>query len=129
MSSPSTTRRFTFAEALAALVIAALVLPIAVRGVLLANRQSLVARRSEQAARIGSMWLNELVVTGDWATTGGTGDFEDWPGYTWELVSDDWSEDEDGTTGMTQLTVTVCFAVQNRELSVAQTTLVGAEEQ
>lgn len=122
---------FTFVEALAALLVTSIVLPIALQGILVANRASLVNRRSEQAAHLASMWLSELVLTGDWQTTETVGDFEDWPGYTWELTTEDWEQgevDSEGSILMTELTLTVQFEVQNRVLDVSVSTLVGGEE-
>ena len=118
-------KRFTLAEVLAALVLAGIVLPVAVSGILLANRVAHAARHTETATRLASVVLAEKILTGDWESDEASGDFdEDWPGYRWELSASEWTEDEDLSTAMTQVKVTVYFVVQGQELSTSVSSLV-----
>jgi len=115
---------FTLAEALAALLLAAIVLPAAVGAILTAGRATTMARRTEVASQLAANRLQELVVTGEWETSETTGDFGDeWPGYRWELTVEDWAQDDDTETSMTQLTITAFTAVQGREISTSASTL------
>ena len=118
------THTFTLAEALAALLLAAIVLPVAVRGVLTAGRAAHVARKTEMGSRLAANWLRELVVTGEWQSSDTNGDFGDeWPEYAWELSVDEWEEDDELDSTMTLLTVSVFFSVQGRDTSTSVSTL------
>ncbi|MBT3379957.1 MAG: hypothetical protein HN742_03010 [Lentisphaerae bacterium] len=123
-----TTSPFTFAEALAALLVTSILLPVLFSAVLVAHRASEVAQRSEAAARLAQAKLTELTVTGDWQDAEPSGEFEEWPGYTWQLDIEDWAEDDELTTSMTELTITVFFPVQEKQLAIRISTLVAAEE-
>ena len=77
-------RGFTFAEVLAAMVFVGIVIPVAVHGILVANRVGEVAYHKRVAVKLAEGLLNELIITGDWADSEDEGDFgEDWTGYTW----------------------------------------------
>jgi type II secretory pathway pseudopilin PulG len=54
---------FTLAEVLAALVFMAIVIPVAVQGIRVANLAGQVADRKEEASRVAERILNEIVVT------------------------------------------------------------------
>ncbi len=115
-------RRFTFAEILVALVFVAVLLPVAVRGVLIANRAGAVAEHKQQAVRLADSFLADLVATDSWADTESEGDFgEDWPGYTWQFADEQWQEDDEL---LRVLTVQVLYRVQGEELSLTLSTLV-----
>jgi len=116
--------RFTLAEALAALVVAAVLIPVVTHAVLTANRASRVAHRSETAARLADAALQRLVTTGDWENSDPQGDFDEHPGFRWELTVEDWPEDDEQTTALTVLRMDVLFVVQNEQLSVGVTTLI-----
>jgi len=119
---------FTFAEALIALLVASILLPVLFSAVLVAHRASEVGQRSEAAARLAQAKIAELIVTDEWQDAEAGGEFEEWPGYTWQLEIADWTEDDDLATSMTQLTIIVYFPVQERQLSVRISTLIAAEE-
>lgn len=123
------TRCFTLPEALAALVLAAIVVPVVMHAASIAGRSSELARRTERAARLADLKLQELVTSGDWQETEAAGEFDDFPGFSWEFEAADWGEDEDLGTGLTQVTVTVRFALRNRTESVVLSTLVQGGEQ
>ena len=60
-------RAFTFAEVLAAMVFVAIVIPVAVKGLSIANRAGSVAQHKRIAMELGDSILTELVMTEDWA--------------------------------------------------------------
>lgn len=111
---------FTLAEVLAALMFMAIVIPVAVEGVRVANQAGQVAHRKAIALRLAEQVLNEMVITGQWQqnTQGGTieeGPFE----FRWRLQSENW---RDG--GLRLLTVHMAFPVQGLEQAVYLSTLV-----
>jgi type II secretory pathway pseudopilin PulG len=109
---------FTFVEVLASLLFLGLLIPVVVSALTLSNRASVTAERAATAAQLAEAQLNELIVTGE-AATSASGDFgEERPGYRWELTSTDWTTDT-----MTELTMTVFFPVQGQEQQVQVTTL------
>src|SRR5258705_10569440 len=85
---------FTLAEVLAALVFMAIVIPVAVQGLRVANLSGQVAERKSVAARVAERLLNELIVTQQWkeSTQGGTVQ-ENHYEYSWQLTKDAWSKD------------------------------------
>ena len=124
MKAGRQTHTFTLAEALAALLLAAIVLPAAVGGILTAGRAATMARRTETGSRLAANKLQELVLTGEWQTSETEGDFaEEWPEYRWELTDEDWAEDDDTETSMSLLTITTFTSIQGREISTAVSTL------
>lgn len=115
---------FTLAEVLAAMLFLAILIPVAVEGVLIANRAGVVAERQDVAARLADNLLTELVATDTWRDEEDTGDFgEDWPGYRWILDTEAWDEDT-----MRVVMVTAFFEAQGQEFSVTMSTLVEEEE-
>jgi len=114
--------RFTFAEVLVAMVLMAVVLPVAVRGLLIANRAGSVAAKKAMAGRLADRFLAEAVLTQSWAN-GDTqaGDFgTDYPGYRWESAHVPWSDYE---PQMQVVTVNVFYTHQGQEYSVSLSTL------
>jgi len=113
-------RGFTFAELLAAMVFVAIVIPVAVHGLTIANRAGVVADRKRVAAQLADRLLTEIIVTDDWRDGNRQGDFgEQRPGYRWIIDNDAWEED-----AMRMVSVEVFFEVQGREYSIRLTTLV-----
>jgi prepilin-type N-terminal cleavage/methylation domain-containing protein len=82
-------RGFTLVEVLATLVLMAIVLPVAMRGISMALRAASVSKHTSEAAALAQAKLNELVT--DQTSTGalnGSGDFgADHPEYTWTCIS------------------------------------------
>ena len=110
---------FTLAEVLAALVIMAIVLPVAIEGLRIANRAGVVAQRKGVAAQLADGLLNEFVVTGEWQYSAQDGDFgPEWTGYRWRFHNEAWGRD-----AMQMLTLEVFYQVQDREFSVQLSTL------
>jgi len=125
----STTRKgsrgFTLVETLAAMLFMAIVIPVAVRGVMLANRAGVVAERTRVAAQLADTLLTETVVTESWRYGAQEGDFEEeWPGYRWILDTEAWEED-----AMRLVRVEVLYDVQDREYSVRLSTLAEEEQE
>ncbi len=58
---------FTLAEVLAAMAFMAIVIPVAVRGLQIANRAGVLAQRKAIAARVGERVINEIVVARQWS--------------------------------------------------------------
>jgi type II secretory pathway pseudopilin PulG len=113
-------RGFTFVETLAAMLFMAIVIPVAVRGVVLANRAGIVAERTGVAAQLADSLLTEMVVTEGWRDGDQEGDFgEEWSGYRWILEDDGWDKDT-----MRVISVEVLFNVQETERRVRLSTLV-----
>jgi hypothetical protein len=113
-------RGFTFVETLAAMLFMAIVIPVAVRGVMLANRAGIVAERTRVAAQLADSLLTETVVTEGWRDGEQEGDFgEEWSGYRWVLKDGAWDEDT-----MRVISVEVLFEVQDAEYAVRLSTLV-----
>lgn len=125
LSSLRRARGFTLIEVLAALLLMAIVIPVAMQATSIASRAGMMGQRKAAAMRIADRMLNELIVTGEAkqsASSSGTvaeGDAS----YSWNLQSANWSED-----AMTQLTVTVSFTVQGATHTVSASTLIDPGE-
>jgi prepilin-type N-terminal cleavage/methylation domain-containing protein len=117
-------RGFTLVEALAALLLVAIVLPVVMRGVTVATRAASSARRNTEAASLAQSKLNELVATGQWRSGYLAGQFDDTDGdsgydYTWSAEATRWSEPY-----VRQLAVSVNWTSGGAQQAVTLTTLV-----
>ena len=118
-------RGFTLVETLAAMLFMAIVIPVAVRGVMLANRAGVVAERTRVASQLADTLLTETIVAELWRDGSQEGDFEEeWPGYRWVLDTEAWDEDS-----MRVVWVEILFDVQDREYSVRLSTLAAEEQE
>ena len=118
-------RGFTLVETLAAMLFMAIVIPVAVRGVMLANRAGVVAERTRVASQLADTLLTETIVTESWRYGSQEGDFEEeWAGYRWVLDTEAWEED-----AMRLVWVEVLYDVQDREYSVSLSTLAEEEQE
>ncbi|MBT3595089.1 MAG: hypothetical protein HN505_03875 [Verrucomicrobia bacterium] len=116
---------FTFAEVLAAMVFMAILLPVVMQGLVLANRASVVAERKRTAVHLGNSLLTELTATDQWSSAGNRGNFSpDFEQYEWELVQAGWNLDD-----MEQLTLIVSYPVQGQLHYINLTTLVQEDSQ
>jgi general secretion pathway protein I len=112
---------FTFVEMLAAMIFMAIVLPVAVEGIVLANSVSTRALHKRQAMRLADRILNQVMIDEAWEDGEQSGDFgEDFPQYRWEIAVDSWEIDS-----MLRVTATVSYTVQDREYSESIGTLVA----
>ncbi|HOE12483.1 MAG TPA: hypothetical protein PLQ35_09805 [bacterium] len=114
---------FTFPEVLAAMVLAATVIPVTLKGIRIANGVSVLAERQSIAVRLAEQYLNELSVTRQWQYSSAKGNFgSEWADYRWALLKQPWTDDN-----FYLLTLIVYFPVQGREQNVRLSTLVVAE--
>lgn len=115
---------FTFTEVLAAMVVVALVVPVAMRGIAMARQLAGDGVRLELASRLADEKLNELIVTGDWQNGDAEGTLDPESDYGWTLTSESFGDDE--TLPLTVLTVTVSRTDAARAVSITLTALVAA---
>lgn len=118
-STETAVRGFTLAEVLAALLVMAIVIPVAMQGMGVASRAALAAQRKAAAMRVAERVLNEFSVTGglNQSQSGGTAADGDTV-YPWTMQTETWTQD-----AMTQVTVTVTYSVQGRDYSTSAATL------
>jgi type II secretory pathway pseudopilin PulG len=116
---------FTLAEVLAALVFMAIVIPVAVQGLRVANLAGQVGERKAVAIRIAERALNELVVTRQWQTASQEGSVQEGPvAYRWTMRLEPWN-----LGALRLLTVQVTFLVQGQDYDVRLSTLVDPTSQ
>ena len=119
---------FTLAEVLAALLLMAIVIPVALQGMHIASMAGEVGQRKMIAARIGNKVLNELKVTAQLQNTGQSGVVLDHGlSFRWTVKNQAWTEDT--LSQMTVATVTVSFLAQGRSYEVHLSTLVAPPQQ
>src|SRR5512134_3335620 len=105
---------FTLVEVLAALAFMAIVIPVAVEGLRIANLAGQVGQRKAVAARVAERVLNEWIVTSQSQTARQSGAVhEGVVDYTWSIRTQPWSED-----AMRLVTVTVVYVAQGQEYDV-----------
>lgn len=118
---------FTLIEALAALMLIAIVLPVAIRAVAQSSAIGLLADRRAEAIALADVRLTEVLLGRDWqfGDEAGTFDADDgehaWR-YRWAL-----RVDEVGSTAFRQITVRVTWQQRGREQSVSLVTRVDVE--
>lgn len=111
---------FTLAEVLAALVFMAIVIPVAVEGVRIANQAGVVSERQAVAMQIAERVLNEYVATGQVDGLAQRGTIErGFINYRWAVLTEAWPEDS-----MQVVTAEVLFPAQGKEYDVRLSTLV-----
>jgi len=113
-------RAFTLAEVLAALAFMAIVIPVAVEGLRVANAAAQSGQRKAVAARIADRVLNEWIVTHRTQTPAQSGTVEDGAlQFRWVLRTQPWTQDT-----MRLITVQVFYSVQGQEFEVHVSTLL-----
>jgi len=116
---------FTLAEVLAALAFMAIVIPVAVEGLRVANLAGQVSQRKAVAMRVAERVLNEMVVTGQARGSAQNGTLQEgFQQYRWSIRTEPWPED-----AMRLVTVQVVFPVQGRDYDVHLSTLVDNSTQ
>jgi hypothetical protein len=104
----------------------AIVVPVVVQGMTLANRAGVVAERKRIAGELADNLLTEWIVTDEWREGQRSGTFGDsWPDYRWVMADNEWEED----SSMRVLSVEVFYTAQGKEYSVTLTTLVEDSEE
>ena len=112
---------FTLVEVLAALTFMAIVIPVAVEGLHIANRAGVVAQRKSVAARVAERVLNEALVASQSQAGARNGVVQEGAiDYRWSIRYTTWPEDT-----MRLVTAEVLFLVQGREHDVRLSTLVS----
>ena len=113
---------FTLVEALAAVAFLAILVPVAVDGLRVANLAGQVAERKIQAARIADRLLPTQIVTGQWQQAANSGTVvEDDREFRWQIRSATWNKD-----ALRQLTLTVTYVVQGKDYTVQVSTLADS---
>jgi type II secretory pathway pseudopilin PulG len=122
---PCANSGFTLAEVLAALVFMAIVIPVAVQGLKIANQAGQVAVRKGEAARVAERVLNESIVTTNWSKSGLSGSAtEGIHQFHWLLRNEVWNQEP-----LHLLSVQVSFAVQGQDYDVRLNTVVDNSQQ
>src|SRR2546423_5780871 len=85
---------FTLAEVLAALLFMAIVIPVAVQGLRIANLAGEVAVRKGEAARVAERVLNESLITTNWNKSSLSGRLaEGRHQFGWSVRNDPWTQE------------------------------------
>ncbi len=114
---------FTLVEALAALLVVAIVIPVAVRGLQIASLAGEVAERKSVALRVADRILNELVVTGQWQRTGNGTAIEGDESYRWQLKTQAWEKDS-----LKMLSLQVFYLTRGKSYDVRLCTVVDTTQ-
>ena len=118
---PQQARAFTLAEVLAALAFMAIVIPVAVNGLRVANLAGQVGQRKAVAARIAERVLNEWSVNGASQNSAQSGTVREGPEqYRWSIRTETWNQDT-----MKLVTVQVTYPVQGQDYDVRVSTLAS----
>ena len=116
-------RGFTLVELLAAMAFMAILIPVVMGAIGIANRAGQVAQRKAIAARVADRVLNEYVANGQQNRGLQRGTVDEGPyEFEWNISVENWREDN-----MRQVTAHVTYPVQGKEYSVELSTLVGMQ--
>ena len=120
VSSSRKRAAFTLVEVLAALLMMAIIIPVAIEGMSVASRVGMLGQRKAAAMRVAERVLNELLVETQiqQASSSGTA-YEGDTAYPWVMRTENWPEDS-----MQQMTVTVSFPVQGALHEISVSTLL-----
>ena len=117
---------FTLVEVLAAVTFMAVVIPVAVEGLRIANRVGQSGQRKVLAARVAERILSEYLITRQIVGTTQSGSVQEGPQtYRWTLKIEPWTQNRMQNT-MRLVTVSVVYPVQSQEYDVSLSTLVDA---
>lgn len=115
-------RAFTLVEVLAALLMMAIIIPVALQGMGVVSRVAEVGQHKAAAMRVAERVINEqiaLVGLGQAIPTSGSGTEVDGDtSYPWTMQTGNWAEDT-----MTQMTVHVTFTVRGSAYEMTLSTL------
>ncbi len=110
---------FTLVEVLAALLMMAIVIPVAMQGMSVASRAGNLGLRKAAAMRIADRVMDELVATNQISQSSASGTQTDGDTtYNWTMQTTTWPLDS-----MTQMTVQVTFTLQGTNYQVSADTL------
>ena len=117
---------YTLIEVLAALLLLAIVIPVALEALDTASLAGNVAALKGQAACVADDVLNQCIITTNWNFGTLTGTMNNGGrAFNWTLNSQSWPVD----SAMRLLTAQVQFSVQGRDYSVQLSTLANAPAQ
>ena len=115
-------RGFTLAEVLAALLLMAIVIPVALQGMSIVSRAAVLGQRKVSAMRVAERVLNEqLLLTSQGQVFQNSASGVETDGdttYPWTMQAEPWPQDS-----MTQMTVRVTFTVQGANYEMSASTL------
>ena len=115
---------FTLAETLAALAFVAIVIPVGVHAVQVANLAGQVAERKLVAAQVADRMLNELIVTGRWNSSASGSVTEGRHTFNWKSQTASFER-----ATLRQVDVTVTYTVQGRDYIVRSATVMDSAQQ
>jgi prepilin-type N-terminal cleavage/methylation domain-containing protein len=123
---PATERRrsrgFTLVEVLAALLLMAIIIPVALQGMGVVSRSAVLGQRKVAAMRVAEKVLNEqlsVIATGQPIPTTASGTETDGDAsYPWTMQTEPWPQDT-----MTQMTVRITFTMQGNSYEMSLSTL------
>ncbi|XAM00276.1 prepilin-type N-terminal cleavage/methylation domain-containing protein [Phycisphaeraceae bacterium D3-23] len=122
-------RGFTLIEALAALMLMAVVVPLVLRGIALSAQVGVLADRRAHATMLADTRLTEAILNGEWEEGDSAGTFDpesygsDAELYQWYLLVDDWNSQ----TAFKEVTLVVSWQQRGEEQIVSLTTVVNSE--
>jgi prepilin-type N-terminal cleavage/methylation domain-containing protein len=114
-------RGTTLIEVIIAMMLIAIILPIALRGIALSHAAGQRAADAMTAAELARGKINELIATDAWQNAALQGDFDGLP-FTWDATAEPWTD-----ATFEQLDVYVRWEDRGRQYFVRLTTLVTAE--
>ncbi|MFI4859633.1 MAG: prepilin-type N-terminal cleavage/methylation domain-containing protein [Phycisphaerales bacterium JB063] len=120
---------FTLVEALAALMLMAVVIPLVMRGVAMSAQVGVLADRRAQATMLADTRLTEAILNGEWEEGDSAGAFDEETygseaeTFEWFLLVDDWN----GQIAFKEITLIVTWQQRGEEQHVALATVVNAE--
>ncbi len=128
ISAPYQRKGFTLVEMLTTILIIALVLPSAMRGIALVTRIASQSNRRIVAATFAETKISELIASGEWERGGlSRGNFgNETPDYVWDIDVKNWTE-----APMSELRVSVYWdgGQYDEGKCVTLTTLVYAKDE
>ena len=115
---------FTLVEALAAVAMIGIVMPVALYGISLATQAAGLAQQRAEASEVAGNKLNEIILTNQWSSGGLAGDVEQGSrSYHWESTVQSWTADGAATT-LHEVGVTVTWSSRGRPRTLTVTTLM-----
>ena len=113
---------FTLIEVLAAMLMMAIIVPVALEGMSVVSRAAVLGQRKAAAMRVAERVLDEelaVIAQGQPIPTSGNGTETDGDtAYPWTMQTENWSQDS-----MTQMTVRITFIVQGNSYEMTLSTL------
>lgn len=116
---------FTLIEALATLMLIAIVLPVVMRGIAMGAATAGATQRKLEAATLAETKLAKLIINRDYQFDQRDGDFEEerMPGYQWTATVDNFNSEY-----LKHIRVKVKWMRKNSERSIAVSTLIYSQE-